>query len=316
MLHQSRPLASHWLKALLLNSLLFLGFAALYFVPGLGQVLLTVQSLMFGLPFLVTFLVLCLIQQLIVPHPPSSGLRWTLLSAAFGLIGVAILYAAFPLSVEAGGAALAVVLLYTAPAWVALASAVFLHERLSPTKLVAVALTLLGIVGVAFAGGGEVRPSPTAIAWGLLSGISYGSLYFFGKRYFARYSPATVFVVALPVAALAMYPLTTFNAKSGLAWGALIAVGVFSTYAAYLAYSAGLARLEATRAATVATIEPVIAAVLAFVFWDERFSPLGYVAACLVLAGVLIMARDKPATTEPGGATSPTPRSRRRAGPT
>src|SRR5687768_4303297 len=91
--------------------------------------------------------------------------------AAFGLIGVAILYAAFPHSVEAGGAALAVGLLYTAPAWVALASALFLHERLSTTKLAAVALTMLGIVGVAFAGDGEVRPSPTAIAWGLLSGV-------------------------------------------------------------------------------------------------------------------------------------------------
>ena len=229
--------------------------------------------------------------------------------AAFGLIGVAILYAAFPLSVEAGGAALAVVLLYTAPAWVALASALFLHERLSTTKLAAVALTMLGIVGVAFAGDGEVRPSPRAIAWGLLSGVSYGSLYFFGKRYFARYSPATVFIVALPVAAIAMYPLTTFHVKSGLAWGALIAIGVFSTYGAYLAYSAGLARLEATRAATVSTIEPVIASALAFAFWGERFAPLGYVAACLVLIGVIIMARDAPAASEPDGATSPTPRS-------
>ena len=232
--------------------------------------------------------------------------------AAFGLIGVAILYAAFPLAVEAGGAALAVVLLYTAPAWVALFSALFLRERLHATKLGALALTLLGIIGVASAGDGAVRPSPTAIAWGLLAGVSYGSLYFFGKRYFARYAPATVFVVALPVAAAALLPLATFHVKSGLAWIALIAIGVFSTYGAYLAYSAGLARLDATRASTVATVEPLFATALAFVFWGERFSPLGYIAALLLLVGVVMMAREPDVTagaSAPAGATIPRPRS-------
>ena len=83
---------------------------------------------------------------------------------------------------------------------------------------------------------------------------------------------------------------------------------MFSTYGAYLAYSAGLARLEATRAATVATIEPVIAAALAFTFWGERFAPLGYVAACLVLAGVIMMALEASAVSEPAAVTIPTPR--------
>jgi drug/metabolite transporter, DME family len=231
--------------------------------------------------------------------------------AAFGLVAVALLYAAFPLAVRAGGAALAVVLLYTAPAWVAVASALFLRERLGARKLAALAMTLTGIVGVAFAGAGPVRPSPSAIGWGLASGLSYGSLYLFGKRYFALYPTATVFAWALPVAALVLFPFTEFHAKSSIAWAGIIGIGACSTYGAYLAYSAGLARLDATRASTVATVEPLFATALAFVFWNERFAPLGYVAALLVLVGVVVMSMEPSArsASEPGGATNPTPRS-------
>ena len=201
-----------------------------------------------------------------------------------------MLYAALPLAIQAGGAALAVVLLYTAPAWVALFAWAMLGEHMTRRKLVALGLTLLGIAGIATAGGGEIRPSAGALGWGLLSGVSYASLYLFGKRYFSRYAPATVFLYALPVAGLVLLPLTTFQPKSTVSWAALLVIGVLSTYGAYLAYSAGLARLEATRAAIVATAEPVIAAILAFVFWGERFAPLGYAASGMVLVGVLIMA--------------------------
>ena len=241
---------------------------------------------------------------LFVAH--AAALRGSLIIArrdlagivAFGIIGIAALYGALPLAIQAGGAALAVVLLYTAPAWVALFSWALLRERMTGRKLVALALTLLGIAGIATAGGGELRPSAAALGWGLLSGLSYASLYLFGKRFFARYAPATVFLYALPVAALALLPFTVFQPKSPAAWTALLVIGVLSTYGAYLAYSAGLARLEATRAAVVATAEPVFGALLAFVFWGERFAPLGYVAAGLVLGGVLLMATSDAADTE------------------
>ena len=228
------------------------------------------------------------------PGPRSSG--WTISRtdlpgiAAFGVVGIATLYGALSLAVDAGGAALAVVLLYTAPAWVALFAWAWLGEQMTTRKLVALALTLLGIVGIATAGGGNMRPSGAALGWGLLSGLGYASIYLFGKRYFARYAPATVFLYALPVAGLVLLPLTTLQPKSPTAWIALLVLGVFSTYGAFLAYSAGLTRLEATRAAIVATAEPVIAAILAFVFWGERFGSLGYAAAGMVLVGVLIMA--------------------------
>jgi drug/metabolite transporter, DME family len=226
--------------------------------------------------------------------------------ALFALTGIAALYAFLPLAVEAGGATLAAVLLYTAPAWVALFSTVLLGERLTSRKLVALGLTLAGIAGIALAGDGALRPTPAALGWGLAAGLSYASLYLFGKFYFARYAPPVVFLYALPVAAVALLPFTAFQRPSAAAAVAIITLGVACTYLAYLAYGAGLARLEPTRAATIATAEPVVAALLAFAFWDERLSSGAYVASLLVIAGVAITAA-APANSLPRPGREPSP---------
>jgi drug/metabolite transporter, DME family len=93
------------------------------------------------------------------------------------------------------------------------------------------------------------------------------------------------------VGALVFLPFVAFHPKTPQVWAALVFIGAVPTYGAYTLYSAGLRRIEATRAATVATIEPVVAAIGAYLMWNERLSPLGYAFAALVLAGVLLMVR-------------------------
>ncbi|HEU0052412.1 MAG TPA: EamA family transporter [Longimicrobium sp.] len=208
----------------------------------------------------------------------------------FGLLGVSLLYAAVFLAVRHGGAALASVLLYTAPVWVAVLAALFLHERMTGRKLLAVFLAMAGVAGIATASGGSgIRLTAPALFWGLLSGWAYALFYLFGKRYFDRYPAATLFMYALPVGALGLLPLVDFRPKTPVAWTAIVFLAVVPTYASYLLYSAGLRRVEATRAATVATIEPVVAAVSAYLVWGERMSVTGYLFAGLVLLAVLLM---------------------------
>ena len=221
---------------------------------------------------------------------------------AFALFGVTIFYWAYFRAVELGGAALAAILLYTAPAWVALAAALWLGERLTARKSVAVAMTLAGIALVAsgsasgVSGGAEpatVRVS--AMLWGLVAGLAYAAYYLFGKRYFTRYEASTLFAYALPLGALLLLPMASFASKSATTWLVLLFLGVVPTYGAYLLYGLGLARLEATRAATAATLEPVVAAAIAYAVWGEALRASSYVGAALVIAGVLLVATDRDA---------------------
>lgn len=221
---------------------------------------------------------------------------------AFGVVGVAGLLACYSRAVEAGGAALAAILLYTAPVWVALLSALFMGERMTGRKLLALAVATAGVAGIAVSSGdGGIRLTTAALGWGLASGFAYALYYLFGKRYFEKYATATLFVYALPVGAAAMLPLADFTHKTPTAWAALAFIAVVCTYGAYLFYSAGLRRVEATRAATVATVEPVVAAIAAFALWGERLSAVGYLCAAVVLLGVLLMVTGDPAqpATEP-----------------
>ena len=212
----------------------------------------------------------------------------------FGLTGVFVFYGSYQLAVRQGGAALASVLLYTAPAWVALLAAWMLREALTRIKLASLGLTLTGVALVSY-GVGDAAAGPVsgmAVVWGLTAGFCYALYYIFGKRFAPRYGAATVFTYILPVGVVCLSPWVHAGAKSPSAWAAMAGIAVFSTYGAYHLYYAGLKHLEAGRAAITATLEPVVAGVVAYVWWGEYFQPAGYLGSGLILAAVVLMIRD------------------------
>lgn len=211
--------------------------------------------------------------------------------AAFAAVGVTLFYAALNLAIDAGGVSLAFVLLYSAPAFVAVLAALLLGERLTLRKSALVALSIAGVVLVARAGGGEARVGTAAIAWGLTAGLSYASYYLFGKWILARYAPVTIYAVVMPLGALGLAPLVRFEAvrlATPAMWLDLVLMALLSTYLAYLVYYTGLRRTEASRAVLVATIEPVAAAVLAAVLFGERLGAWGLVGGALVLTAAVL----------------------------
>ncbi|OQY59336.1 MAG: EamA family transporter [Desulfobacteraceae bacterium 4572_88] len=214
----------------------------------------------------------------------------------FAVTGVTLFYGAYQLAVSKGGAALAAVLLYTAPAWVAVMSRLFFKEPMTPAKLTALALTLAGVTGVSLSGGslnaiGE-NLSLFALLAGLLSGFCYALYYIFGKHFEGRYTSPNIFLYILPIGAAGLCPWITFAHKTGTAWLALILLAFLSTYAAYYIYYVGLRYLEATRAAVTATLEPVIAGIIAYFWWGEYFTFTGYVGSALILMSVVMMIWD------------------------
>ena len=211
--------------------------------------------------------------------------------AAFGLVGVSLFYGSYQIAIGLVGAALGSVLLYTAPAWVAVLAWLMLGESMTGNKILALCLTLVGVACVSLgpsllSGRGLGAVNLPGILLGLLSGLSYATYYIFGKRYLGRYATPTLFLYALPVGCLCLLPFVSFGHKSWQAWLTLAALGLTTTYGAYSVYYAGLRRLEATRTAIVASLEPVLAATLAYVWWNERFDVSGYLGSALILGAV------------------------------
>lgn len=207
--------------------------------------------------------------------------------AAFSLVGVTLFYTSYTLAVQYGGVSLASILLYSAPAFVAVAAWLLLRETLTRRKLGLLALTLTGVVLVSRGGGAGITVSAPALLWGLTAALSYSSYYLFGKWALARYSPVTIYTFVLPFGALGLAPFVTFSAKSPAVWGLLGLLAVLSTYAAYGLYYTGLRQVEASRAVLVASVEPVVASLLGAVLFGERLGVWGLFGGALILGAAL-----------------------------
>jgi DME family drug/metabolite transporter len=212
----------------------------------------------------------------------------------FGVCGVSLFYFAYQMAVKQGGAALAAVLLYTAPAWVIILSRIFLKESITPTKILALVLTLIGISAISMgqdAGQGSSPISVSAIVFGLTSGFCYSLYYIFGKYFTGRYSSYNLFLYVLPIGALGLLPWVTFTTKTPTAWLALMLLVIISTYGANSCYYLGLKYLDAGRASITATIEPVVAAVVAYFWWGEVITVQSYMGGAVILCAVILMIR-------------------------
>ena len=190
--------------------------------------------------------------------------------------------------------AVASILLYTAPSFVVILSAILRKEPVTKKKLLALALTLVGCACVCGVFDGGLTVTFTGILLGLGAGFFYALYSVFGRYALAHYSSMTVtvwtFIFAGPASLVMLRPAemrAVFTAPS--AW--LLAAGlvVFSTVAPYILYTRGLARVESGKASIMASLEPVVAALAGVLIFGEPMGLLTLLGILCVLAGVYIL---------------------------
>ena len=191
--------------------------------------------------------------------------------------------------------AAASILLYTAPSFVVLLSAVLWREPVTKKKLLALLLTLVGCALVCGVFSGDVSVTLPGVLLGLGSGFFYALYSIFGRYALAHYPPLTVtvwtFLFAGPASLVLLRPAELAAAFSGGpgGWATALCLAVFSTAAPYVLYTWGLARTDPGRASILASLEPVAAALTGVLAFGE---PMGVPAALgilCVLAGVYVL---------------------------
>ncbi len=218
----------------------------------------------------------------------------------FGFFSIAIFFAVYQYAVQEGGVALASVLLYTAPAWVAFFSRIFFNIPFTVITCTAIGLALIGVALISFSSIGQASVSVTAnlpflgIIWGLLSGFLYATHYIVTKKYLRIYTPFTLYGFGSLVAAFCLFPFVDIRLDFPVSvWMAIVGIAVLSTYLAYWAYCEGIKRLDPTKAAVIATLEPVIATVAAWYIWAEQFTTWGWIGSLLIVSTVIIFLIDE-----------------------
>jgi drug/metabolite transporter (DMT)-like permease len=190
---------------------------------------------------------------------------------------------------------IAAILLYTAPAFVTIFSRILFKELITPRKMAALLITLLGcafVIGI-FTNTNE-SISLYGIILGLGSGLFYALYSIFGKFALRKYDSLTVSVYTFVFAAIAITPFSGLWTVLPLfatleVWLYIIGLGFLSTMLAYLLYTKGLNAVESSRASIIATVEPVIAAILSFLVFDETLNVWQYLGIVMVIAAVIIV---------------------------
>lgn len=193
-----------------------------------------------------------------------------------------------------GGAAVPALLLYTAPIFVMILSAIFFHEKITVKKGIALAMTFAGLGFVTGAFTGEETLSIGAFLLGLGSGLGYALYSIFGKLVVNKYDAITITFYTFVVAAVAAVPMSGVTGHISALWNtkgllAVVGLSVLSTVLPFLLYTKGLRGTEAGKASILATAEPFVAAIVGALFFHETFTLSKGIGMLLIVVAILYL---------------------------
>ncbi len=214
---------------------------------------------------------------------------------AYGLFGVATFYVAYIYAVLRVGVAVAVVLMYTAPGWVAVIAFFWLGESLDRWHLAALFSMLVGIILISRAYTFDfIALDWLGILLALASGLLYAIYSVFQKVGTRYYSPWTVQFYGFSIGLLpllflqplvqSMVPLYHFSLLL-----LLLFLGIVTTLGGGLFFAFGVQWVPVSRASILASLEPVIATFLGVLLFHEQLLPLQWIGGALVVFAALLL---------------------------
>ena len=217
--------------------------------------------------------------------------------AGTGLLSIVFFNLCYFKEITITSLSVAAILLYTAPAFVMLISAVCFKERLTIKKVIALVLSFTGLIFVTglFGGSGVERLTFTKLVIGLGAGLGYALYSIFSRYAIERgYESYTISFYTFVFATLA----TVFFAKPGNVVAAVtesagsvflaIAFVLVSTVIPYITYTLGLKSVENGQASIIASVEPVVATLNGIIWFHEKMSWSVVLGIVLVLGGIII----------------------------
>jgi drug/metabolite transporter, DME family len=215
---------------------------------------------------------------------------------AYAALGSAAFFAFYFFTISLTTVAVAVVLLYTAPAFATIIARFVLGEAITPVKLAAVGISFVGcalVAEIGTIGSADTVVQPLGIVTGLGAAITYALFGIMSKQARRSYNTWTVLFYAMGIATLFLSPILLlpefavgpYPAEAYL----ILAVMILGpTLLSRLFYVEGIKSVEASRAAIVATVEPVAASIFAFLILGEYLSTPQLLGGLLVLGGAML----------------------------
>jgi len=250
-----------------------------------GMDTFTVLFLRFGLAAAFMTLILILRKQ---PFPRGKVLFQLI---GMGGLGYGLQSFLYMTAIKYASPGLVALLLYLYPFFVAILSMIFLREKITRIKVIALALALFGTALTVGPLSGQLIGALMAIAGALVY-----SVYIIVGASVTRQVSAIQSSTVIFASAGAVYGALTFvngasfpSTQAG--WLAIAGIVIVSTIIPVTAFLAGLERVGPTNAAMLSTIEPIVTVFLATILFGDKLLPIVLIGGVLIIVAVLILTR-------------------------
>jgi DME family drug/metabolite transporter len=218
---------------------------------------------------------------------------WLFIVAGAG--GLTLLSTLYMNTIKIGGAAIAVILLYTEPIIVMIASSILFKEKITPLKLTAIIMTVIGICLISgIIGIGAPLTLPILLS-GLGSSIAYSLFTIVNRVALNKYSSTTVSVYDYIFAAITLGFVTNYadtavlaaSDPSSIPW--CFGLSIFCCAIPFFLYNKGLENLETSKAAILSCVEPAVGTLTGILIFHESMNPMKVTGMLLIIAAVIIL---------------------------
>ena len=191
----------------------------------------------------------------------------------------------------------AVVLMYTAPAFVMTYSVAFLGEKLTKLKFLSVALV---IAGCCFVSGvfGNFKFSIGGILMGVMSGVAYSSYNILTRIAMNKgYKTMTTTFYSFLVTAILGFVFSdiggvaTVVTETPSALFLMVGIGIVSCVAPYLFYTTALKYIHAGTASSLCIVEPMAASLFGVIIFREVMDIPMVIGVVLILIAVFLLSK-------------------------
>ncbi len=227
---------------------------------------------------------------------PPRGRASLAVAAVMGVILNVSMFTAFGLV----PIALALMLFYTYPAGVVVVDVLLGHERVTPSRVVALLLSSVGVLLVLAGGegGGDVAIAPLGIVLGLCAAASQVVFVTVSRTgYRTVPTEAATFVILCTSMVGASVVAVLAGQAEGLTaplhspdpWPYILLAGVACAGVSSVLFLSSIRKIGGTRTGILMLLEPVVGVLLAGILLGEAIGPVQAAGGALVLVGALVL---------------------------
>jgi len=225
-----------------------------------------------------------------------------------GILSLTLFSTLYFTTIQLTTLSLAAVLLYTAPSFVMVLSALFFHEKIGAKKIAALIIAFSGCIlttGLIKAISGGTADIPLiGILTGIGSGFGYALYSIFGTAALKKYDTVTITAYTFLTAAIALLPFCASKEffalfRNGGAVANTAGITLISTLLPYLLYTQGLKHTEAGKASVLAFSEPLVATLTGLLFFREKLTLEGAAGILMIFASILLLNLKKKDNKQP-----------------